>query len=203
MPDFDDDLPENWPRAGDHLFVQRDWLVDARIATYHGERLYRMKSGYKLAGDVLVGETEDIAYERSNLLWPVVFCYRHYIELALKDMIAAHGLRISPEILPNWKDHNLLLLWQSYKRLIDATLWEMTADDLPEVAAVEACIDEFVALDAGSFAFRYPVGKDGAQTSIPLDSIDLWHLRTIMDRIHVFLDATESALDAHFDLSCL
>jgi len=66
--------------------------------------------------------SEENTHERSNLVWPVVFCYRQYIELALKDMIAVHGKQVVPEILPNWKDHQLPTLWRSYKELVKSKI---------------------------------------------------------------------------------
>jgi len=198
-----DDLPEHWPRAGDRLFVQSHGAVDAPIATFRGERLYRMKKAFKTAADLLVSHSEENTHERSNLVWPVVFCYRQYIELALKDMLAVHGKQVVPKILPNWKDHGLLPLWRSYKKLIDATLSEISAIDLPEVIAVDACIEEFDRVDTGSYTFRYPTDKQGNQTDIPFGSIDLWHLQNVMEGIYLFFEASEAALDAHFDVSYL
>ena len=68
MPAIDDDLPEYWPRASDRLFVQNCWAIDAEIATFRGERLYRMKAAFKTAADLLVSQTEENAHERRNLV---------------------------------------------------------------------------------------------------------------------------------------
>lgn len=200
MPEeINTDLPEHWPRSGDRLFVQTSWGVDANLSTFRGERLYRMKKAFKTSADVLVSQSEENTHERSNLVWSIVFCYRQYIELALKDMIAAHGLEVVPQIKPNWVDHALLPLWNSYKKLIEATLVETSVDELPEITALEACMREFDHVDAGSYTFRYPTDTKGNQTDIPLSSIDLWHLRNIMEGIYLYLDATESALDEHLN----
>ncbi len=200
MPTIDNDLPEDWPKTGDRLFVQSPWEIDAEIATFRGERLYRMKNAFKTAADLLVSQTEENAHERRNLVWPIVFCYRQYIELALKDMIAGYGSRVAPEIRPDWESHCLQGLWQSYKTLIDATLFTINANDIPGLVAVETCIEEFDRVDAGSYTFRYPTDKNGKQTEIPFSSIDLFHLRKVMEGIYLFLDANESVLNAHFDV---
>ena len=154
-----------------------------------------MKKAFKTAADLLVSYSEENTHERSNLVWPVVFCYRQYIELALKDMIAVHGKQVVPKILPNWKDHQLPPLWQSYKKLIDATLSAISAVVLPEVAAVEACLEEFDRVDAGSYTFRYSTDKQGNQIDIPLSSIDLRPLQSVMEGIYLFFEAGEAALD--------
>ncbi len=66
MSTTDDDLPVYWPRVGDRLFVQSRWTV---VATYGGERLFRMKNAFKRAGDLLVRHSEENAGERRNLVW--------------------------------------------------------------------------------------------------------------------------------------
>ena len=201
MSSLEDDFPEHWPRTGDRLFVQGGWGVDAQLSTFRGERLYRMKKAFKTSGDLLVSQSEEDTHERQNLVWPIVFCYRQYIELALKDMLAEHGSKITPEIKPNWVDHGLSPLWKSYKTLIAATLLETSIDELPEISAIEACIAEFDQVDAGSFTFRYPTDKMGKQIDIPLNSIDLWHLRNTIGGISLYLDASESVMSEHFDPS--
>ena len=197
------DLPKHWPRVGDRLFAQNRWTLDAAIATFRGERLYRMKKAFKSAADLLIVYTEENAHERDNLVWPIVFCYRQYIELALKDVIAEYGPRMgnSHVIKPNWNTHILKELWASYKQITYSTLSEAAVDEIPEILSIEACIDEMDSIDAGSYTFRYPTDKKGRQIDIPFSSIDLYHLRDIMEGIYSFLDANESALDAHFNSS--
>ena len=202
MPEeINTDLPEHWPRLGDRLFSQTSWALDADLSTFRGERLYRMKKAFKTSDDILVSQSEQDTQERRNLIWPIVFCYRQYIELALKDMIAMHGLQVQPQIKPNWIDHALLPLWKSYKKLIEATLIETTVDELPEINSIEACIKEFDHVDVGSYAFRYPTDTQGKQTDIPMKSIDFWHIRNTMEGIYLYFDATESVLEQYFNRS--
>lgn len=203
MLESDDEFLEAWPRTGDRLFVSNSWAIDAAIATFDGERLYRLKIGFKNAADLMVNYTAENPHERSNLVWPIVFCYRQYIELALKDVIETHGSQVmtGPKIKPNWSSHKLRDLWIPYRRIVDSIFLENTVDDIPDFLAVEACINEFEGIDPGSYTFRYPVEKDGRQMEIPFDSIDLYHLQDVMDRLCNFFDATESSLHEHFNPS--
>jgi hypothetical protein len=200
MSKDDYDLPKHWPRVGDRLFVQNCWRLDAAIATFRGERLYRMKKAFKNAADLLIVYTEENAHERDNLVWPIVFCYRQYIELSLKDVIAEYGPQMenTRAIQPNWNTHSLKELWTSYKQITTFTLSKATADDIPEIVSIEACIHELDGIDSGSYTFRYPTDKKGKQINIPFSSIDLYHLRDVMEGIYCFFDANESALEAYF-----
>ena len=202
MPNDDNDMPKYWPNIGDRLFIQNFHALDAAIATFRGERLYRMKKAFKKAADLLVDHTEENVHERDNMVWPIVFCYRQYIELALKDVIAKYGHRINDQVIsPNWNTHDLKELWTSYKKIANSSMCDEAADDLPEIVSVEGCIEELAVIDAGSYNFRYPTDKKGQQINFPFNSIDLYHLRNVMEGIHCFLDASESTLDAYFNHS--
>ena len=195
---MEDNPPEHWPKIGDLLFVQNSRATDADIATFRGERLYRMKKAFKASADLLVNQSEQDAHERRNFVWPIVFCYRHYIELALKDMINEYGAQVVPEIKPDWKSHSLQELWNSYKIIVESTFSEININDIREVAAVETCILELDNIDARSFTFRYPTDKNGKQPEIPFTSIDLSNLRDVMGGIYAFLESAELALEAQF-----
>lgn len=193
------DFSEYWPRSGDRLFVPGNPGRDAEIAGQAGERMYRMKVAFKNTADLLVSHTEENVHERSNLVWPIVFCYRQYIELTLKDIIARHGHGVEPPIEPIWTMHELGTLWKHCRSIMDAILVEITIDEMPEIRAMTSIIIEFERVDAGSYAFRFPTDTKGRQIEIPIDSIDLVHLRGVMEGVFTFLDASESALGLHFE----
>ena len=72
-------ITERWPQTGDRLFAPSR---TATLAHTPDERLYRLTRGYKRAADVLVENTLCARGDQRNLIYPIVFCYRHYIELA-------------------------------------------------------------------------------------------------------------------------
>lgn len=47
-----------------------------------------MIDGYKMAADCLVDDADDSERKRNRLIYPIVFCYRHFLELSLKHVIA-------------------------------------------------------------------------------------------------------------------
>lgn len=199
MSESEIDLPEYWPRQGERLFVPGSPGRDAEIAENQAERIYRLKEAFKKAADLMVARTREDAHEQGDLVWPIVFCYRQYLELALKDIIARHGGQVEPTIEPIWNTHYLGDLWKSCKRIMGHTLIHVTTDEMPEILAMEAFISEFERIDARSYAFRYPKDRKGCPIEIPIDSIDLVHLQRVMEGVYAFLDCNESALGAHFD----
>lgn len=182
-----------WPAPGDRLFVDSDWRLSAHIATFEGERRYRMAKGFKSAGDELVRHAEQSASERPNLVFPIVFCYRHYVELALKSIVEDHGARIC--IQPIRNSHNLMRdLWPAFIAILTET--EVADLNGPDLQAVRTCVEELDVADQRSTAFRYAKDMKGRQPDLP-DAIDLFHLRSVMIGVQNFFECVAMALDAH------
>jgi hypothetical protein len=104
---------------------------------------------------------------------PIVFLYRHSLELFLKA-ICDYGNTLAalleePELsTPDvFKDHSLTRHLKTLKAIFTAVGWE---EDFPKMGlddpVFEDVIREFDKVDNGSFAFRYPVKKDGKTASV-------------------------------------
>ena len=73
-----------WPRAGDQLFVAAsDWWMNASVNLGSGNLL--IATGYQRGGDLLVETVASNRHEADALVYPIVFCYRQYLELLLKE----------------------------------------------------------------------------------------------------------------------
>jgi hypothetical protein len=134
--------------------------------------------GYKSAADRLV----DIAInERASidyLVYPIGYLYRHYIELRLKTIIES-AIQI-------WRDgHKLEDLWREVKPIIgNSSQW---FDD-QELEAVEEKIKEFVKIDPSSDAFRYSTNMNGELTLKDMQTVDLVHLKQVIDSVSTSLE---------------
>lgn len=199
MSENEDDLPEHWPRLGERLFVPGSPGRDADVASGLDERMYWMKEAFKEAADLLSLQAEENHYEKRKFVWPIVFCYRQYLELALKEVIAKYGEHVEPEVKANWKSHRFEQLWASCKSVIGGALLEVNVDDIPEIQALESFVNEFREVDGGSYSFRYPTDTNGKLVEFPFESIDLANLKRIMEGIYTFLDCNKEALGMHFD----
>ena len=117
---FDDRLEEDfqWPEIGDTLFSQGTPVNAAFLERHPDYRSYHMTRGYKLAADLLVEQAEARGFSRRRqLVYPIVFCYRHFLELSLKDMLEKYGPMANVE--PNRKGHQLESLWSNFRILLD------------------------------------------------------------------------------------
>jgi hypothetical protein len=172
------------PEAGDRLFVS-GW--DSFLAEGADERKYRLLQGYKRAGDVLIQHALADASEGDNLIWPAVFNYRHYIELALKTIIEEHG-PFAGISLGKERNHKLLELWQVFIKLAAAFGYDCLNATL---TVVGGRIDEFADLDSRAIAFRYACDLDGHTPTLLSDGLDLVRLHDTMNGIENFFDCID------------
>lgn len=193
---YDYDSPDPSPlERGDRLFInnrtrkQRDILEGYAYFGYKQDAFFIYSKAYLDAADRLV-RTLDKDYS-DFLTLPIVFLYRQYMELMLKDLIIMGNEKYgNPPIDFAKHGHNIDRCWNELKPLL---LKEDRARDSEEFEAAEACILEFSHIDDSSFTFRYPVNKTGKKPTLvnnphleTLDYIDLHHLAKKMERVHAF-----------------
>jgi hypothetical protein len=189
MVDFSDERELPWPRERDEVFASADdWQMNACVNWGGGWLLYAV--GYKNAGDVLVARVEEDRGEADALVYPIVFCYRQYLELLLKDTLKeARSYHRIDGSFDN--EHSLLHHWRPLRPLLE----ERWPDHPGPLDAVEENLSEFDAVDRGSFAFRYSITTKGDQ-SLPsgMQRINLRNLKEVVGRIGTFLESCAGAM---------
>jgi hypothetical protein len=187
-------INERWPTKGDSIFSRG---YDARIANSIGERAYRLGKGYKLAGDVLVQNLVGEPYDHDNLVYPILFCYRHYVEITLKEIIEQHGRWAGVSLTK--KDHQLSDLWKLFLQI--ATAYHNDPSDEAAVV-VSYCINEFAQVDPASVAFRYARDRK-TDALIPLEfgAINLVVLHDVMNGIANFFECANLDFDHKRDMA--
>jgi hypothetical protein len=121
---------------------------------------------------------------------PVVFLYRHALELHLKTFILGHGgnlLPTKPDQLSIYKTHSLSWLAQFVCQIVTALRWEreFKSEGIEKLADFKAIIEELNSVDPGSHASGYPVNKEG-QGSVP---------SRLTFSVHEFAHRTDAVLD--------
>ena len=188
------DLP--WPQKGDELFVAgEDWWHNACL-NYLADDWVLYANGYKQAADTLVEYVRETHSNQDTLVFPIVFLYRQYLELRLKQLIRdGHQLLDQSPGFP--KRHELDKLWNECRRVLSGLEPAVPSDDLE---AVDDAISQFSAVDPTSQVFRYPTDRDGKR-SLPVDLlyINLRNLAEVMDRVSGFLEATAMMMSVHLE----
>ena len=178
----------SWPEQNDKLFTVNKYLwLNAYIEQHPDVNWTLYIYGYKQAGDILVGYLEDNDLDTNILIFPIVFLYRQYLELHLKQIIRdgnvlLHYTSDFPKI------HDLSELWNNCKRIIEEVYPDNSEQYAKDLGVVERCILEFSDRDPNSIAFRYPTDKSNKPSlSDDLRYIDLHNLAKVVDKIYSLL----------------
>lgn len=140
--------------------------------------------GYREAATTLLDVViEGGRYASRTLLHPILFLYRHSIELRMKQIIDSNqaGLQVTT-------GHALDKLWVECKNVIARYLPHTAFDQLDELIA------ELHAVDPDGQTFRYATRK-GQHIQIPFDEIDLLHLRQKMSELDIAFEGLVTEID--------
>ncbi len=140
----DADLDElDLPRQGDIplkeggpcLYAKSDWRARAW--------------GFKKAADILADHISESWGGGDLVIYPIVYLYRHHLELSLKDIIT-RGNYLLDKPIPLKFDHSLNRLW-NYCQTILPQIGIPT--DIPEAKPFEDCLKQLDQVDFQANAF--------------------------------------------------
>lgn len=127
---------------------------DASISCLEENHWCVYADGFFLAAEIIV-ENIRSTYEVNTVVFPIMFLYRQYIELSLKETIAlGHHIDGSRHGTP--QSHDLKNLWNEAKACIHKHIKNIDKDEVNETEQVILNMHE---LDPTSEESRYPVAK--------------------------------------------
>lgn len=189
-----------WPKKGDRLLrASNDWNKAVEFTEAPVERHVHIWTGYMRAGAALIDASEQEATDRHFLIYPILFNYRHGIELAMKWVIGQYGHYADVRLGADELDHDLWKLWKACRKVIVELGSSGEADEA--LQAVQQVIKDIHDLDKGAMAFRYSTNKGGIAIRLPSHPIDLQHLRDVMEAVDNFFSGVDGELDANVSAS--
>ncbi len=198
-PPMNGDFDETGAFAGseDNLFEFEARRSVAASPSSTKEDWYHLMNGYKDAADFLVAHTAETRGDLRKLGNPIMFLYRHHLELALKDLIRdCRGLLRRDEIFP--KTHRIDELWQVCCGLLHEISPGMS--DNEEIQHTTRLLADFQKIDPMSVAFRYPEDKDRNPPVLGEAAFDLSTVRDVVGKISLLLECISehvSTLEEH------
>jgi hypothetical protein len=121
-------------------------------------------------------------------LYPIMFCYRQYLELVLKNICYKNMNTVSYQNFISTASHNLSIVWNNAKQILASQL------ENEQIDFINDAVMFFDKLDPSSFAFRYERDKK-LNRSIKQDlSINTKHLKKCMDEVDLYLRLTYDSL---------
>jgi hypothetical protein len=196
------------PQKGDRLFRGdlRDWMNNACLNVMVNGDAYAYKAGYRRGAEILVDYVCQNGRDQDFLVYPIIFLYRHHVELMLKRIIKRILYLIDARLTEDQKQHlerhRLDLLWRDLRmmlpRMCEAVGWEEI--DAAHIKGVDEYIRQLSELDADSLSFRYSHSKKGKE-SLPrsLKNINLRHFGELMTRLANYLYGIDEAVSWLFE----
>lgn len=142
-------------------------------------------TGYKEAGDLLLQNCLE-GGRQHVLVYPILFLYRHYIELQLKEIVI-NGRLYLEERRRFPRGHNINMLWEECRRVvqeIDASVEPIPSEDSNAVYnSLGNDISVLGRLDPNSTTFRYPTDANGNPITADFPGIHLRQLPELIERI--------------------
>jgi len=146
-------------------------------------------NGYLEAADIIV---DHLAHQHRNdsLVFPIIFCYRQYVELKLKEISSLYN------VLDYGKDHHSKIhslegLWQTLKPRLEV---DLGAEDQETLMTVGKLVSEFHDFDPNAIALRYP--EETYLVKVPMQQVDLENLRDVMARLAMYLGSAVDFIEA-------
>jgi len=144
--------------------------------------------GYKEAADLLVEHIVTHRFSQDTLVYPILFSYRHYIELMIKDTLRM-ARRLQDVADQPMGHHKINNLWDELHRLLLIIFPDEMVNELKDISRL---VGEFSTVDPGSFSFRYPVDKAGNPSLPGITHINLRNIRDVVANIATILTGTNS-----------
>ena len=172
----------------------KDWQNNACIS-FPAERLELYTQGYKQAADTLVETVITTTSHQDLLVYPILFLYRHYLELRLKGIIS-DGKRLLDDDNGFPEHHRLIDLWSIVKG-VTRKVWQ--SNDPPEFEYIDHILSELSELDSGSMTFRYPIDKQGHNALKNITYINIRQAAEMIEEAAEFLDSVRMNLTTFID----
>lgn len=147
-------------------------------------------AGYRRAAELLlrlfVDDPAAMAGERDRLVLPILYLFRHYLEIRFKDLIVMGDVLLGKTAC--WpKGHDLADLAVKFREICASVPGVELSD------RVSACVSDLDGLDPNSTNFRYPRDNRG-RPIFDYVVIGLKNLRCVIDQVGNELDGLSSEM---------
>jgi hypothetical protein len=182
------------PSLNDKLFIgAEDWRMNACLSLY-GDSTESYIKGYKEAADLLVESVATGEGTADFLIYPIVFLYRHYLELRLKSLLH-DGNRLLNRYYKQKSVHSFSKLWSEVRKIL-VELWSNEEGD--QLKAMDSLIEQFQTVDPNSTSFRYAKDLKG-ENSLKIGSrvLNLRNLAEVVKAMSTILDGSATAISVY------
>jgi hypothetical protein len=184
-----------WPKPGSSILaVRRNGHGCACLRWAQGQ-WYGYEEGYRRAAHVLYEHIAATSTGMDTLVFPLIYLWRHAIELQLKKVIA-NGRRLRDVVPHIPKTHDLVRLW----KLAQTEITALDEAVIPETEVVDHVLDELQQLDPEATGFRHPEDNKGQPNlTSPPSLLDLDNVQEILTDVHTFLECANAEISQRLE----
>ncbi|MDW9570205.1 hypothetical protein GOA98_24540 [Sinorhizobium meliloti] len=204
------------PRKDHVLFRAAEAGTNACISYWHNVN-YPYKNGFRTAAGRLALQVCETHSDQDSLVYPILYLYRHHIELVLKDIFRSAAMLLNRSIADSEEEalgrHDLLPIWELIVLLLDPACEAIGEDAIPaeDIEGVRSYLHQVAEHDPDGQRFRYATvrqrpPKNSNQPVRHVRSIKeelrLVNIRVFashMEQLADYLDGLDSWISHHLD----
>jgi len=183
------------PRKSDVLFGSaKNWQASACVASGFDDIIYQ--DGYRQAALHLVEYVCDKGSSQVLLVYPIIYLYRHHIELTLKSIIGTSycllGQSSKSDVLTK---HDLSKLWALARPLLDpiCKLAGESAFPSEDIEGIDSYIRQIHEHDPNGQHFRYATTTKGMPSlRSGLSQINIYELSKHLEKMADYLEGIDN-----------
>lgn len=190
------------PRKADVLFGSgSDYQANACVSYGFGDITYQ--DGYRRAALHLAEHVCETGRGQDFLVYPIVYLYRHHIEMVLKSLVSVGCILLDRE-LTDKKDvealgrHDLAKLWKLARPLLNPVCELAGNPEFPpaDLEGIDAYVRQLHEHDPDGQRFRYARTKNRKPSLHPdLRHINIGTFAVALEKLADYLDAVEAWFD--------
>ena len=157
------------PREEEILFPRRS-VAEQQADMTQGLEGWVYSTGFRLAARQLANQVSNAEHENAFMVYPIVYLYRHYFELVLKEIIKSAvrllDRELTEQLLKTLGHHGLSELWQVTLPLLGPVCERASTPPFPatELEGVTSYIRQLHEHDPDGQRFRYATRKSKRAT---------------------------------------
>ncbi len=168
-------------KRGDSLFGNGELPVRVGLPGVLDFPWDKYMDGYYWAAHQCV-ETIGSEFTEEYKAYPILFLYRHYLELMLKSLLMTACNAFKCDIPPDASDHNLLKLWAMLETVVEKHRMRPILKGTGDIRRVLAQVTQ---IDPSSMEMRYGLKKDFETPSMNESKrMSLRNIQTVMRKMY-------------------
>lgn len=199
-PQKDDVLfltPEKW--KGTPKAEQGPWRANACLHPNGEGDNGAYALGYRRGAQVLAEYAVREGMDQDLLIYPILFLYRHAVELWLKRCIPVAADLVDKPLEEHERKelacHRLDKLWSMFKPRLDLIRKNQRCKITQEVIdGIKSYIDQLRGVDENSYSFRYAADKNGNPNLGDLRYINIMRITVLMESLAQYCEGLDESI---------